>query len=288
MGAKFRQEFGQGCIGRVVLGHTMDPAHPELESKLQRLPLADTFDKKDVEGLLRNLKYLDQARPRETHKIGLLYTGLEEEQSSILRLEVGSEQYRAFVNGLGWQVPLDTHQGFNGKLDTHLTTGTHAPYFADANREVVFHVPTQMPTAPNDPQQIHKKRHIGNDQVQVIYCEHTRDFRAETISSQFNDAHIVLYPLAHSRFRVQTLTKKELYGPLCNNMVVHQSMIAELVRRTAVNADKMVRRAQYGHNKPFVKRQEILDESMTKFAAQITPAELCSCLARFPRQVEDA
>lgn len=44
----------------------------------------------------------------------------------------------------------------------------HAPYVATYNYECIFHVPTMMPNNYKDPQQIHKKRHVGNDHVQIV------------------------------------------------------------------------------------------------------------------------
>lgn len=73
----------------------------------------------------------------------------------------------------------------------------------------MFHVPTMMPTDENDPQQLVKKRHIGNDHVKIVWSEHTRDYYAETIHSQFNLYQIVIYPLKSGLLRIDILKKDE-------------------------------------------------------------------------------
>eukprot|EP00301_Raphidiophrys_heterophryoidea_P027762 c9813_g1_i2.p1 GENE.c9813_g1_i2~~c9813_g1_i2.p1 ORF type:complete len:1575 (-),score=412.74 c9813_g1_i2:156-4232(-) len=268
---------------RALMGHVLRMSRPDhatsTQARTREMFLQKTHPKYDQ--LMRNLRFFDDARPRECHKIGVIYVAPGfEDQLDIMKIEGASDGFRSFVDGLGWQVALDAHQGWNGKLDRHLTTGTHAPYYADPLREVIFHVTAQMPTVTNDPQQIHKKRHVGNDQVQVVFTEHSRDYRPETIVSQFNDAHVIVYPLSRDRYRIQTYTKKELYGPLCNGMVVHRSMGALLVRRTAINADCMVRRAQYGHSNPFSSRKKLLQDLVSKFC------EGCSADAMLARMFD--
>lgn len=43
------------------------------------------------------------------------------------------------------QVDLSTHTGFMGGLESNLSTGVSAPYFATHAMEVLFHVSTRMP-----------------------------------------------------------------------------------------------------------------------------------------------
>lgn len=63
----------------------------------------------------------------------------------------------------------------------------------------------------NDDKQFHKKRHIGNDHVHIVWCENTKDgYEPSTIRSQFNDAHIVIYPLQNGLFRIQIFKKPKV------------------------------------------------------------------------------
>lgn len=140
----------------------------------------------------------------------MLYVGAgQETQKSILFNSKGSAAYESFVDALGEPVELSTHAGFLGGLDTYGTTGTHAPYYATPTAEVIFHVVTRMPTRPEDPQQVHKKRHVGNDIVHVVWTDHWRPYDRETISSQFNDAHIIVHPRPDGLFAVHVLCKEK-------------------------------------------------------------------------------
>lgn len=55
-----------------------------------------------------------------------------------------------------------------------------------------------------------QKRHIGNDMVQIIWSEHSCDYRPAMITSQFNHVHIVVYPLPTGLFRVQVHRKRDV------------------------------------------------------------------------------
>lgn len=269
-------DYPDFTAARAVCGHVMGLCRPDKISNLREVPFSPEAGRQVYDSLARNLKLFDGARSRECHKIGVIYVPPHhEDQFSMLRVECGSDSYRSFIEGLGWQVPLSYHNGFNGKLDRNQSTGTHAPYFADAIREILFHVTTQMPTDPQDAQQVNKKRHVGNDQVQVVYSEHDRDYRPETISTQFNDAHIIVYPIDANRQRIQTLSKKDVvFGPLCDGMVVHRSLVAQLSRRTAANADTLIRYAHYGHKKPFLTRRHMLNELIQKTSTPVTAASI--------------
>jgi hypothetical protein len=53
----------------------------------------------------------------------------------------------------------------------------------------MFHVSTLLPFFPEDPQQVERKRHLGNDVVIVIFREGPNDpFTPLIIRSQFNRA----------------------------------------------------------------------------------------------------
>lgn len=236
-----------------------------------------TFSRLDaVPRLYRELRQLDKLSERETIKIGVIFVrNQQESQRAILRnsdadpKDTPSGLYEDFVSGLGWPVNLATHPGFLGGLDTQGSTGKSAPYWANNSMEVIFHVITRMPTKENDEQQIHKKRHVGNDIVHIVWSEHDRDYRPCTIVSNFNFVHIVIYPLRNDLFRVQMFTKEEanipMIGPLVDAMIVDRKALAPLVRQTAINANRAVRYNQEGYKRPYPTRREIIDEIVERF-----------------------
>ena len=222
------------------------------------------------EKLRRNLALVDRGPSRAVHKIGLIYVREGQElQGEILANSAGSALYRDFVAGLGWRVDLAAHRGYVGGLDRAGSCGRTAVYWADARTEVVFHEVVAMPTHPDDPQQIQKKRHVGNDFVHVIWCEHVRDYNPLTITSQFNEAHIVVYPLPSGLCRVQVFRNpaNPVFGPLQHGALVSKRLLPRLVRETAINADATIS-AQFNpetFSQPFMNRARLVRETHDRY-----------------------
>lgn len=203
--------------------------------------------------LLRELKNLDnQLRSRETHKIAVIYVAEgQEDKRAVLGNSAGSERFEHFVAGLGWEVDLRTHKGFMGGLQRDGKTGDTAPYYATATVEVLYHVSTRMPGATDDDQ--HRKlKHLGNDEVHIVWSEHYREFRRGIISTEFGDALIIIYPLQSGLYRVRIDKKPEVpfFGPLFDGAIVSRRTLPSLVRATAINASRQ-HRLTLPHFHPF-------------------------------------
>lgn len=193
--------------------------------------------------LLRELKNLDSRQCRETHKIAVFYIGEgQEDKYSILSNTQGSQVYEDFVSGLGWEVNLATHCGFMGGLQRNGSTGSTAPYYATSNVEVIFHVSTRMPSDSDD--SITKKlRHLGNDEVHIVWSEHTRDYRRGIIPTDFGDVLVIIYPMKNHMFFVQIMKKAQVpfFGPLFDGAIVTGELLPSLVRTTCINASRAVK-----------------------------------------------
>lgn len=46
-------------------------------------------------------------------------------------------------------------------------------------------------------------RHLGNDEVHIVWSEHWRDYRRTIFKTQFADVLIIIYPLPSKLFRIQ-------------------------------------------------------------------------------------
>ena len=53
-------------------------------------------------------------------------------------------------------------------------------------------------------------RHLGNDEVQIIWCEHVRDYRRGIIPTEFGDVLLIIYPLQNGLFRIQINRRPEV------------------------------------------------------------------------------
>ncbi|XP_046712377.1 ral GTPase-activating protein subunit alpha-1 isoform X5 [Silurus meridionalis] len=198
---------------------------------------------KKNEKLLRELKNLDSRQCRETHKIAVFYVAEgQEDKHSILSNTSGSQAYEDFVSGLGWEVNLTSHCGFMGGLQRNKSTGLTMPYFATSTVEVMFHVSTRMP--PDSDDSLTKKlRHLGNDEVHIVWSEHTRDYRRGIIPTEFGDVLIIIYPMKNHMYSIQIIKKPEVpfFGPLFDGAIVDSKILPTMVRATAINASRALK-----------------------------------------------
>uniref|UniRef100_A0A7N6BD31 Rap-GAP domain-containing protein n=1 Tax=Anabas testudineus TaxID=64144 RepID=A0A7N6BD31_ANATE len=193
--------------------------------------------------LLRELKNLDSRQCRETHKIAVFYIGEgQEDKCSILSNSAGSQAYEEFVSGLGWEVDLATHCGFMGGLQRNGSTGLTAPYYATSTVEAIFHVSTRMPSDSDD-SLTKKLRHLGNDEVHIVWSEHTRDYRRGIIPTDFGDVLIIIYPMKNHMYYIQIMKKPQVpfFGPLFNGAIITGTLLPSLVRATCINASRAVK-----------------------------------------------
>ncbi|GAM19208.1 hypothetical protein SAMD00019534_023830 [Acytostelium subglobosum LB1] len=192
----------------------------------------------------RALSVLDHTFCSETYKIGLIYVGTNQKtEEEFLANTKGSPRYQQFLNGLGEKVRIseriDVYPGGldrNGKSDGDVTI-----HWRDRISQIVFHVTTMMPNHDNDKMFTNKKRHIGNDYVNIIFSDSGDDFNPQLISGQFNFVTIVIHPMDIGWYRVEIKKKKEipLFGPIHNVQIVSERSIASLVIQTAINANLM-------------------------------------------------
>ncbi|XP_069811335.1 ral GTPase-activating protein subunit alpha-2 isoform X2 [Dendropsophus ebraccatus] len=193
--------------------------------------------------LLRELKNLDSRQCRETHKIAVFYIAEgQEDKCSILSNSGGSKAYEDFVAGLGWEVDLSTHCGFMGGLQRNGSTGQTAPYYATSTVEVIFHVSTRM-LSDSDDSLTKKLRHLGNDEVHIVWSEHTRNYRRGIIPTDFGDVLIIIYPMKNRMYFIEIMKKPEVpfFGPLFDGAIVTENLLPTLVCATCINASRAVK-----------------------------------------------
>ncbi|OHS97746.1 hypothetical protein TRFO_35950 [Tritrichomonas foetus] len=206
-----------------------------------------------------------QCSCREQIKIGVLYVAENQfEQNEILSntMDNVSNDFKEFILTLGQIVDLSEHQWYNGKLSN---TDGKSIYYCNCQMEVIFHVAPMLPDRPDDPQRLYKKRHIGNDNVHIIWCENPAGYDTSVITSQFNDAHIVIFPTQNNYignekcidtviydsmcdynkilYRVAVHKKNDAHSiyPLPSDSLVTKESLGFLVRTTAIIADRVVR-----------------------------------------------
>ena len=162
---------------------------------LQPIPLPDDDFTK------RAIRIFDGTDTVDGHKVGVIYVAEgQRTEAEILANVRGTDGYEAFLSGLGTKVPLKNAK-FNTQGLDHRTDedGTHTYAWRDRVTEVVFHVPTMMPTdLIDDPQGDKKKRHVGNDHIKIIFNASGEPFNFDTFATALNTVNIVITPEAHT------------------------------------------------------------------------------------------
>ncbi|CAF1292177.1 unnamed protein product [Rotaria magnacalcarata] len=239
----------------------------------QNIDLLNTT-KHNCDQLLRELKNLDSLNCRETHKIAVIYVGYgQEDKPSIFSNTHGSPPYEEFLTHLGWQVELSKHTGFRGGL--HPLPNTYSIYYANELVEIMFHVATMI-DGSNDEDRLRKKtRHIGNDEVQIIWTEHYHEYDRSTIATAFGDVLIVIHPLPNGLYRIKIdkTSQTTNFGPLFDGAIVDKLILPELVRATAINASRARRTTLNNHCEFYEERHRIINSIIHKHKRETTYEE---------------
>ena len=73
--------------------------------------------------------------------------------------------------------------------------------------------------------------------MHIVFCE-SKYYNPSTIVSQFNNAHVIVYPV-NNMYRIQMYYKAGgSWGPLQNEMIVSQKDIGQWVRDTVIHLDR--------------------------------------------------
>lgn len=166
--------------------------HIDIQDSFKPVPLLDDAATE------RALASLDRIPPVLFHKAGILYIGPgQKEEAEILGNVVGSTDYHRFLDRVGRLIKLrDADSVYVGGLDKEGgSDGEYALYWSDKVSQMIFHTTTLMPNnGAHDRFYDLKKRHIGNNYVNVFFDESGLPFNFNVIKSQFNFMNIVISP----------------------------------------------------------------------------------------------
>ena len=89
------------------------------------------------------------------------------------------------------------------------------------------------------PEQVNKKRFIGNTYVKVIFSDSAHPLALESLSGQFNLVIVIVVPTTAGVFRVTVLRAPQvkLPGPHVETMLVPKAALPTTVRRIMIDAD---------------------------------------------------
>ncbi|KAH4133494.1 hypothetical protein HBH47_010840 [Parastagonospora nodorum] len=151
----------------------------------------------------RAITSFDRIATVDAYKVGVIYIGEgQTNERDIFLNNIGSPAYTAFVSDLGTLCRLKDAKFNTGGLDTRDDADGEFTYcWRDRCMEIVFHITTMMPTNRDDDMTYpNKKRHIGNDFVNIIFNDSGLPYNFDTFPSAFNYVHIVISPESRASF----------------------------------------------------------------------------------------
>ncbi|CAJ0583257.1 unnamed protein product, partial [Mesorhabditis spiculigera] len=104
-------------------------------------------------------------------KFGVIFSKSEQStDSQMLSNEFGDEGFEKLLRILGQRIELQNWGSYRGGLDiTTNSTGRESVYAVFAGHEIMFHVSTLLPYSRENEQQVERKRHVGNDIVNIVF-----------------------------------------------------------------------------------------------------------------------
>uniref|UniRef100_A0A6B2L7D2 Rap-GAP domain-containing protein n=1 Tax=Arcella intermedia TaxID=1963864 RepID=A0A6B2L7D2_9EUKA len=186
-------------------------------------------------------------------KIGVLYCKEgQEDEREIFANEYPSDEFKHFLKFLGKKTPLKGFTGFAGGLDTSsdTETGENAITTVWKGHELLFHTSTMIPISLDDPQQLQRKRHIGNDIVLIVFKEGNNPYSPGTVTSSFNHVIIVVQPVPYKdgiwyRMSVASKTAVPSFGPELPEPPLFPSsnLFREFLLTKVINAERAAYKA---------------------------------------------
>ena len=151
-------------------------------------------------------------------KFGVLYAqgGQGACEDAMYGNEHGDALFDDFLALLGRRVALRGWDRYRGGLDVaHGATGTHSVYTDWRGFEIMLHVSTLLPFSAANPQQVERKRHLGNDIVVLVFHTGTGTLDPACFHSHFNHVFVVVRPVpapatGDVRYRVTVALRGEV------------------------------------------------------------------------------
>ncbi|XP_076275475.1 GTPase-activating Rap/Ran-GAP domain-like protein 3 isoform X1 [Rhynchophorus ferrugineus] len=197
---------------------------------LSKFPNIDRAEKGPKEifspDIQKDLLLLEEQEGSVNFKFGVIY--MKQGQTSddeILSNEYGSSKFDHFLSLLGDKIRLRGWDKYRGGLDIKGDmTGKYSVYTIYEGHEIMFHVSTLLPYSRDNRQQVERKRHIGNDIVNIVFID-TEDsstnetahfqFNPTCIKSQFTHVFAVVSINAEGHYRLSVFSDEAvpLFGP---------------------------------------------------------------------------
>ncbi|KAM7421023.1 hypothetical protein PAMA_015289 [Pampus argenteus] len=225
----------------------------------------------------------DEHRVSPNFKFGVLYQKDGQfTEEDILSNDEESEEFKEFLSVLGETIQLQGFTRFRGGLDvSHGQTGSEAVFTSFHGREIMFHVATKLPFTEGDPQQLQRKRHIGNDIVALVYQEGQTPFLSDIIKSHFLHCFLVVRGIQRGEetgeavYQVSVTAREDVppFGPVLPDppIFTDRSLLREFLLTKLINAEISCYKAEQFSRLELRTRSSLLDS----LQAELTTRSQC-------------
>ncbi|KAM3613892.1 uncharacterized protein V6R79_006707 [Siganus canaliculatus] len=230
----------------------------------------------------------DEHRVSPNFKFGILWQRDGQfTEEDILSNNEESNDFKEFLSILGDTVQLQGFTGFRGGLDVcHGQTGSEAIFTSFQGREIMFHVATKLPFTEGDPQQLQRKRHIGNDIVTLVYQEAQTPFLSDIIKSHFLHCFVVVRRVQRmdgtgdTAYQVSVTARDDVppFGPVLPDppMFTDRSVLKNFLLTKLINAEISCYKAQQ------FSRLELRTRSLLLESLQAELSTRSQCMMGYP------
>ncbi|XP_022249773.1 GTPase-activating Rap/Ran-GAP domain-like protein 3 isoform X2 [Limulus polyphemus] len=210
---------------KICLSH--NPSKPlTVKSILSNFQNMDRLEKGPKEifapEIQKDLLLLEEQEGSVNFKFGVIYAKVGQlSDDEMFSNEGGSWEFDQFLSLLGDRIRLKGWDKYRGGLDVKGDmTGKYSVHTVYEGHEIMFHVSTLLPFSKDNRQQVERKRHVGNDIVNIIFLDGNHEdhgsFKPSMIKSQFTHIFaLVSYQKDDCSYRLSVFSDESvpLFGP---------------------------------------------------------------------------
>ncbi|KAJ2946596.1 hypothetical protein O0L34_g12652 [Tuta absoluta] len=169
--------------------------------------------------LQKDVLLLEEQEGSVNFKIGVMLMNCgQKTDDEMLSNERGDEKWERFISLLGDKIRLRGWNRFRGGLDVKGDmTGSHSIYTMHQGHEIMFHVSTMLPFSKDNKQQLERKRHIGNDIVNIVFVDDSAHnaFNPQCVKSHFTHIFAVVSEVEGEGYRLSVYSDDTVppFGP---------------------------------------------------------------------------
>ncbi|KAJ3426070.1 rap gtpase-activating protein [Anaeramoeba flamelloides] len=233
----------------------------------ENVEMSYDIDEEELDEILKMEEYFN----KKQYKIGVMYIGEGQTTSKqYLSNTESSQDFEDFLEILGDKIELHDWDKFTGGLDTlENTSGEHSIYTKYEDFEIMFHISTWLPFNPKDPEQVLRKKHLGNDLVVVVFVDGDTKFDPKTFLSHQLHLIIAIQPVIHEKkkkYRVEISRKnyvKEFEPYLPSPSLFEPEDLRNFLITKAIKGERVVSTSGKFLQRYLTMRKEVLTQIFT-------------------------